>query len=148
MCLARRCLLPLLPPREERPGERRAVLLTGAPVCQQEVAPLPGPLPVCSSRGEGGAVRALNTYQSNQRPKRRQVTALQNMLGPPPCCLTKQPMEYAKIAINPAILSPRGTSWGEDRGEGKPRKKSRLSSALSSIRWREKSRRKEIHCAL
>src|ERR1051325_4703077 len=52
MCLARECLLPLLPPREERAGERRAVQPAGAAVCQQRDAPLPDPLPVRSSRGE------------------------------------------------------------------------------------------------
>src|SRR5438046_850385 len=35
-------LLPLLPTREERAGERRALLLAGAQVCQQWDAPLPG----------------------------------------------------------------------------------------------------------
>jgi hypothetical protein len=35
MCLARRIFLPLLPPKEERAGERRAFLLAGGPVCQQ-----------------------------------------------------------------------------------------------------------------
>src|ERR1051326_49262 len=34
MYLERRVLLPLLPPREERAGQRRAVLFPGAPVCQ------------------------------------------------------------------------------------------------------------------
>src|SRR5882762_5044147 len=70
MCLARRFLLPLLPPREERAGERRAVLVAGAPVCQQLDTPLPSPLPVRSSRGEGvSAVCALNTYRREEREK-------------------------------------------------------------------------------
>src|SRR5437899_10873571 len=41
MNLARRFLLPLLPPREERAGERRAVLLEGTRLGQQFDAALP-----------------------------------------------------------------------------------------------------------
>src|ERR1051325_2786092 len=40
-CLPRRLLLPLLPPREERAGERKAVSLEGVPAYQQWEAPLP-----------------------------------------------------------------------------------------------------------
>src|SRR5438093_11649436 len=64
MSLARWVLLPLLPPREERAGERRAVLLAGAPVCQQWATPLPCPLPVRSSRGEGEQARPAVTRLS------------------------------------------------------------------------------------
>ena len=49
--------LPLLPPREERAGERRAFRLG-------EAAPLPGPLPTRSSRGEGvGSIGFKNSVQ-------------------------------------------------------------------------------------
>jgi hypothetical protein len=35
MWSALRIFLPLLPPKEERAGERRAFLLAGGPLCQQ-----------------------------------------------------------------------------------------------------------------
>src|ERR1041385_427833 len=56
MCLARRCLLPLLPPREERAGERRAVQPAGAAVCRSGMGPPPPPPPppLPPWRGGGG----------------------------------------------------------------------------------------------
>src|SRR3954466_12103483 len=51
-------LLPLHPAREERAGERRAVLLPCAVAHPQPESPLPNPLPARSSRGEGTLAHA------------------------------------------------------------------------------------------
>src|SRR2546426_229807 len=54
-------ILPLLPPREERAGERRAVLLT-TPLCQAVLCPSPQPSPRSFLTGRGSKSVGLWWY--------------------------------------------------------------------------------------